>query len=504
MSSLRRSPRIRKREEKKHNDEETQDVPRFRRYDKSNILCKSELKRIQEESTLIGSGTFGEVRRLGDIVIKTMKIAEFDESMEGSLMDPNMKEICFLAQYSHQFISNIQCVIPPAIFEDNSYTTQLMMKYSGLPLNDLINPQQHITTILYQCLLLLAQMEQLNLTHGDLKPRNILFDSENSQQITFIDWGTITLLAPNRRPSSMQEGTSGFVAPELTIDSMHTPLIDVFAVGMAILYLYTRTYYKQADLENLYEQKYGRINEVDTIDAPPYIRNILEKMISINPEERMYASELLKTFPIKELHVNATTLRKWRSYQFRIRELGAINPDYESRYEDINLTMREILIQWLWSVCRRERKQNAFVLCCYLIDLYFTYNEDDFKRTQLQLLGVVCLYLATVMIQKFPLDMHTIRQVAANTFSQTQFISMTIRVLNQLNYIVYKPTFDILIPETDAWKFDLLLVLMLDRKSIGQNDEHYLTLYETLRDNPSQAKQYVTIVKEELIPSQFE
>ncbi len=67
---------------------------------------------------------------------------------------------------------------------------------------------------------------------------------------------------------------------------------------------------------------------------------------------------------------------------------------YMSYQKNLNIRMREMLIDWIMEVCcQLSFKRATFHLTVVLIDIYLSKNKD-LKTKELQLLGVTCLIIA--------------------------------------------------------------------------------------------------------------
>ncbi|VUG16726.1 VPS15 [Brettanomyces bruxellensis] len=166
--------------------------------------------------------------------------------------------------------------------------------------------------IIYQLLTALSQFHAKGVTHGDLKTENILLTSWNWCMIT--DFATIKptylpdrnplqfsfyfdtaqrhscCLAPERFVSLSDEETSKMNTKEKVTESM-----DIFALGCVIAEIYTEGL-PIFTLSQMFKYKKGQyIPNLDSV-KDSNVRKMIKSMISLNPEERLSASEYLQKF----------------------------------------------------------------------------------------------------------------------------------------------------------------------------------------------------------------
>ncbi|TVT99253.1 hypothetical protein EJB05_55380 [Eragrostis curvula] len=90
----------------------------------------------------------------------------------------------------------------------------------------------HIMEGIAQGLLYLHVHEQC-IVHKDLKPSNILLDSDMNAKIS--DFGIATMLRPEFYHDTCISGTFGYMAPEYLREGILSPKVDVYAYGVILL-----------------------------------------------------------------------------------------------------------------------------------------------------------------------------------------------------------------------------------------------------------------------------
>ncbi|XP_076843113.1 serine/threonine-protein kinase/endoribonuclease IRE1 isoform X2 [Brachyhypopomus gauderio] len=162
-------------------------------------------------------------------------------------------------------------------------------------------------TLLQQTMSGLAHLHSLNIVHRDLKPHNILVSMPNAHgrvRALISDFGLCKKLVAGRRSFSRRSGvpgTEGWIAPEvLSEDAMHNPTckVDIFSAGCVFYYVvsqgrhpFGKSLQRQANillgaysLEHLQPDKHEDIVAI----------NLIEQMLSMEPEKRPSAERVLK------------------------------------------------------------------------------------------------------------------------------------------------------------------------------------------------------------------
>ncbi|CAD8064889.1 unnamed protein product [Paramecium sonneborni] len=142
-----------------------------------------------------------------------------------------------------------------------------------------------------------------DIMHRDLKPENILLSNPNDfSTLKIADFGlsAISKLTPYLFPKC---GTPGFVAPEKKVANMndksrgYSKKCDIFSCGAIfhLLLLGKEIFQGKGNAEMLKLNKECNINPADLIYStlPPLTKDLLFKMLEVNPEKRLDAYELL-------------------------------------------------------------------------------------------------------------------------------------------------------------------------------------------------------------------
>lgn len=124
-------------------------------------------------------------------------------------------------------------------------------------------------------------------------------------------------------------------------------------------------------------------------------------------------------------------------FQDEVLTLPAV--DYMERQVDINSKMRAILIDWLVEVHMKYRlRPETLFLAINLIDRYL--SARTVMRKKLQLLGVVCMFIATKFEEIDPPKVNEFVYITDNTYTKNEILSMECTVLVALNFEIAAPT----------------------------------------------------------------
>ncbi|XP_066497568.1 serine/threonine-protein kinase/endoribonuclease IRE1 isoform X2 [Hoplias malabaricus] len=162
-------------------------------------------------------------------------------------------------------------------------------------------------TLLQQTMSGLAHLHSLNIVHRDLKPHNILVSMPNAHgrvRAMISDFGLCKKLAVGRHSFSRRSGvpgTEGWIAPEvLSEDVKHNPTckVDIFSAGCVFYYVvsqgshpFGKSLQRQA---NILLGDYSLVHLQPDKHEDAVAKNLIEQMLSTEPEKRPSAERVLK------------------------------------------------------------------------------------------------------------------------------------------------------------------------------------------------------------------
>ncbi|XP_015931167.1 G1/S-specific cyclin-D2 [Parasteatoda tepidariorum] len=106
---------------------------------------------------------------------------------------------------------------------------------------------------------------------------------------------------------------------------------------------------------------------------------------------------------------------------------------FKNLQTDLKPYMRTVVAEWMQEVCEEERCQDeVFPLAVNCLDRFLLLVRVD--KSQLQLLGAVCLFLASKLRQSRPLTAERLCLYSDNSITITQLINWELLVLNTLKW----------------------------------------------------------------------
>ncbi|ETN62355.1 mitosis inhibitor protein kinase [Anopheles darlingi] len=253
----------------------------------------------------VGEGSFGEVFKVrsrtdGQLYAVKKSIALFRSE--------RCRQACFeeVRRYE-QFSDHENCVkLYQAWEQDERLYMQMELCKSSLENVAMVElPESRIWSILLDLLLALKSLHDRNLIHLDIKLANILVTDDGTCKLA--DFGLVfDLTQGNSRYAS--EGDSRYIAPEL-MEGRYTKAADIFSLGLATLELAC----------NLELPKDGRmwhrlrstqpLPDELTKKMSPVLRDIVQRMLRVQPEERPTVDVLLHHPTIQKLREDRSRSR---------------------------------------------------------------------------------------------------------------------------------------------------------------------------------------------------
>ncbi|KRX09319.1 Protein kinase-like domain [Pseudocohnilembus persalinus] len=287
---------------------------------------------------IIGHGAYGVVAS-GNDTKKNVKVAikkvtnAFEDLIDAKRI---LREIKLLKFFDHDNIIKLHDVLQPENrtgYEDIYIVTELMetdlhrVIYSRQELTD-----EHVQYFLYQLLRGLKFMHSANVIHRDLKPSNLLVNK--NCDLTICDLGLARGFDQEDETKTEYVVTRWYRAPEVILQaSEYTKAVDIWSVGCIFAELLGRTplfpgkdYLEQIQrtIAILGTPKQEEISYITNDGALKYIRSLpkrtkqklttlfpeanpvgldlLEKMLTFNPNHRYTIEQCLQHPYFEELH----------------------------------------------------------------------------------------------------------------------------------------------------------------------------------------------------------
>jgi serine/threonine protein kinase len=274
----------------------------------------------------IGSGTYGVVYKgiVKDtdelIAIKKIKIELESEGVPSTAL----REICILRDLSHPNIVDLKDVVCSnnKLFLLFEYLELDLKKYvESLPKNEKLKPEL-VKSFMYQILDGLAYCHAKRIIHRDLKPQNLLLNK--NLQLKLADFGLARAFSLPIRPYTKEVLTLWYRGPEILLGTQeYCKPVDIWSVGciFAELCLGQPIFQGESDIDQLMKifKTLGTPDEdiwpdittlpfyKDTFPKYPANKledlisnldsdgiNLLNKMLTYDPNQRISAKEALK------------------------------------------------------------------------------------------------------------------------------------------------------------------------------------------------------------------
>lgn len=282
----------------------------------------------------LGGGRFGDVFLAHDTILDkdfALKISRMRKEEIAMLKD----EARLLASLNHPNIVRFYNID----FIDNKFV--LVMEFiKGSTLREIISDEglgiEKAVSITAQILDAIRYAHKNSVLHRDLKPENILLTEKDQKKfIKVADFG----LARFIRAGSLSASTAGtpiYMSPEVWQGS-YTEKSDIWSIGTILYELLTGTPpFLANDLATLHkkiEKSNYLIPTVLRIQIPQYIENAILKCLSLTPESRPDANELLKIITRKGKAIKVVSSMNLPAKQAKPIKLTPVQKDIINQVE---------------------------------------------------------------------------------------------------------------------------------------------------------------------------
>ena len=284
----------------------------------------------------IGEKEYKNLYGIPDVV--ALKQIKTEKEKEGFPITA-LREIIILKELEHKNIVKLLEVIISEPKKDKRieegkinrdvYLVFEFMKHDlfGIISNNIVYNLSQIKYIFHELVLGLKYLHDNNILHRDLKPLNILLNAKNEIKIGDFGLARIFSNSPNvKKIYTNQVVTVCYRAPELLLgETNYSTKIDIWSLGCILLELLTRkttfsyneeklvflsicelcgtpneknwphvTELKNYDSLIPKEEKTSKINKTTFPNYDDVTLDIIKKMLTLNPEERITLDEILK------------------------------------------------------------------------------------------------------------------------------------------------------------------------------------------------------------------
>ena len=303
----------------------------------------------------IGKGGFGEVwkvnhKKSNDLFV--IKVLDKKRLKSQKLIEQLNLEIKIMYKVHHPHIMQLI-----NHFEDDNNFFMIMPYASRGQLYTLLKKnvkleQKMTAQFIRETISAVKYLHEHNIIHRDIKPENILLDQ--NYRVKLSDFGWSNFCNPDEKRKTFC-GTPEYLSPEMVMKLPHDYRVDIWSLGVLLFECLAGypPFTGQNEIELFRNIKQLKIKW--PIDFPPLAKNLVSKILKINPEERPSLDEILKHSwfhhnpMIRPLLINKLTNER------RILESHLIN--YKPNDEEIKEKM-DILFPDLKGENKLEDKEN--------------------------------------------------------------------------------------------------------------------------------------------------
>ena len=199
----------------------------------------------------------------------------------------------------------------------------------------------NIRLFLAEVILAFEHIHNHNIIYRDLKPENILLDS--SGHIRICDFNLAKANIPKDKRADSFCGSPMYLSPEMLTGKGVDYRCDIYGIGLLMYELVTGApAFNARNIENLYELI--RANHIDFMayGISGEIKDLLEKILVKNPEERISLEEIKKHPYFKNIDFNKV-LKKAYGPIITEKKISKIDDDSNKKINGEELEKKELM-----------------------------------------------------------------------------------------------------------------------------------------------------------------
>jgi hypothetical protein len=210
----------------------------------------------------------------------------------------NNKANCFLQFFGAKIDEeSFYLIMERKELDLSQYLARLKSENPGNSYATYISRLDKLAVVIYKMISSFVMLENEKLYHSDIKPANFITDDK--WDIKLIDYGSMRMADETNRQAKVNEvrGTKHYMAPEVEAADRNDrkecqyliSRADVFSLGITILEIVTNVNIQGLNCREKHQQLMKIVNNLSL----PWVKELLEKMLRLEPQNRPSFSELL-------------------------------------------------------------------------------------------------------------------------------------------------------------------------------------------------------------------
>lgn len=268
----------------------------------------------REGDKAIGKGGFGEVWKVIHKVsnkLYAIKVIDKKNIIEQKMVDQMNREIEIMYKVNHPHVVKLI-----NHFEDDEKFYLIMLYASRGQVYHLMKRQTRFdqrtaAQFMREVLEAVKYLHSFDppIIHRDIKPENLLLDEAGRIKLADFGWSNFK----NEQSRVTYCGTPEYLSPEMVRKQGHDTSVDIWSLGVLLFeFLAGHAPFSGSSQDELFQNiKKLKINWPN--DFPPLAKNLVTKILKLNPKERITIDEILshswfeKNPPLKPVLTNITT-----------------------------------------------------------------------------------------------------------------------------------------------------------------------------------------------------
>jgi WD40 repeat protein len=242
-----------------------------------------------EVQELIGSGGFADVYRAFQPIVNREVALKFIKPIYA-----NQPEFIRNFELEAQFVARLEHPHIVPLFDywrdsNGAYLVMRLMRGGSLKqrMAKAAFSSDELGTILHQLTSALAFAHRMGVVHRDLKPDNVLLDTEGN--IYLNDFGIARLVGREMSQSSIS-GTLDYVAPEQLMSAVPSPSMDIYSLGVMIYEMLAgkHPFADHSTSELIMKHLNDPLPNLLKVrpDLPPALNDLIQKATAKDPRDR--------------------------------------------------------------------------------------------------------------------------------------------------------------------------------------------------------------------------